>query len=141
MLPLKDSLSYCSCVLTLSLALPLCLVFFFSPPGMNVCFIGWFDIMKHRGRSQPACCSRCISQQVSRRNVATQFLKMDYRKSLRQLSCGDLLSSLTCSVCMIKTRKSQTGLSSLKPPVNKMIRYKDRRRMKATRVFSNSSFQ
>lgn len=140
MLPLKDSLSFCSCVLTLSLAFPLCLAFFFSPPGMNVCFIGWFDIMKHRGRSQPACCSRCISQQVSRRNVATQFLKMDYRKSLRQLSCGDLLSSLTCSVCMIKTRKSQTGSSSLKPPVNKMIRYKDRR-LKVTRVFSNSSFQ
>ncbi len=108
-LHLKDSLSYRSCSLTFSLGLPLYLVFFY-PSGMNVCFILWFDIKERRKKkSKPVCCNRCISPKKCCKTVP----QSRWQEVVCLLVFDELLSFLTCKVCIIRASKSQTGLSSL----------------------------
>lgn len=65
-----------------------------------------------------------ISHQVDERNVATQILKLDYRKSLGWAHAVSYCA-LSCAVsAQERPLKGQTGLSSLKQPVNETKRMK-----------------
>lgn len=65
------------------------LLLYVFPPGMNVCFILWFDITERSAKRErkkkkvkPCVVAAGVSQQpVPQRNVATRFLNVDYRKS------------------------------------------------------------